>query len=62
MLAKVLEYFEAGVSVVCILDQVSETVQIHRDEELPQTLHNSDELYLPDVLGEIRVAVQRFFE
>jgi Uma2 family endonuclease len=62
VLAKVLEYFEAGVSVVCILDQVSETVQIHRDEELPRTLHNSDELYLPDILGEFRVSVQRFFE
>jgi Uma2 family endonuclease len=62
LLAKVLEYLEAGVSIVCILDQVSETVQIHREEELPQTLHNSDELHLPDVLGDFRVSVQRFFE
>jgi Uma2 family endonuclease len=62
VLAKVLEYLEAGVKVVCILDQVSETVQIHRDEELPRTLHNSDELHLPDVLGDFRVSVQRFFE
>jgi Uma2 family endonuclease len=62
VLAKVLEYLEAGVSVVCVLDQVSESVQIHRDEELPRTLHNSDELYLPDILGEFRVPVQRFFE
>jgi Uma2 family endonuclease len=62
VLAKALEYLEAGVSVVCILDQVSETVHIYRDEELPRTLHNSDELYLLDVLGEFRVSVQRFFE
>ena len=62
VLAKVLEYFEAGVSVVCVLDQVSETLQIHRDEELPRTLHNSDEFHLPDLLGDIRVPVQRFFE
>jgi Uma2 family endonuclease len=62
VLAKVLEYLEAGVSVVCVLDQVSEAVQIYRDEELPRTLHNSDELHLPDVLGDFRVAVQRFFE
>jgi Uma2 family endonuclease len=62
VLAKVLEYFEAGVSVVCVLDQVSETVQVHRDEELPRTLHNSDELHLPEFLGDLRVPVQRFFE
>ena len=62
MLAKVLEYLEAGVGVVCVLDQVSETLQIHRDEELPRTLHNSDELHLPGILGDFRVPVLRFFE
>jgi Uma2 family endonuclease len=60
--AKVSEYLAASVSIVCVLDQVSETVQIFRDEELPQTLHNSDELHLPDILGDFRVPVQRFFE
>ena len=62
VLAKVAEYLDAGVSVVCVLDQVSETVQIFRNEELRHTLHNSDELHLPDVLGDLRVPVQRFFE
>jgi Uma2 family endonuclease len=62
LLAKVIEYLEAGVSVVCTLDQVSEAVLIYRSEELPRTLHNSDELYLPEILGELRVSVQRFFE
>jgi Uma2 family endonuclease len=62
ILAKVAEYLEAGVSVVCVLDQVSETVQIFRNEELRHTLHNSDELHLPDILGDFRVPVQRFFE
>jgi Uma2 family endonuclease len=62
VLAKVAEYLEAGVSVVCVLDQVSETAQVFRNEELRQTLHNSDELHLPDVLGDLRVPVQRFFE
>jgi Uma2 family endonuclease len=62
VLAKVAEYLQAGVSVVCVLDEVSETVQVFRDEEFRHTLHNSDELHLPDVLGDFRVAVQRFFE
>src|SRR5262249_41258441 len=62
LLAKVSEYLEAGVSVVCLLDPVSETVQVYRAEELPQTLHGEDELYLPDILGELKVQVRRLFE
>jgi Uma2 family endonuclease len=61
MLAKVSEYLEAGVEVVCVLDEVSETLQVYRPNELPRTLHGEDELHLPDVLGDFRVAVQRFF-
>jgi Uma2 family endonuclease len=62
VLGKVVEYLDAGVTVVCVLDQVTETVQVFRQEELRHTLHNSDELHLPDILGDFRVAVQRFFE
>jgi Uma2 family endonuclease len=62
VLAKVSEYLDAGVTVVCVLDQISETVQVFRQDELRHTLHNSDELHLPDILGDIRVPVQRFFE
>jgi Uma2 family endonuclease len=62
VLAKVSEYLDAGVSVVCVLDQVSETAMVFRTEEFPQTLEGDDELHLPDVLGEFRVAVRRFFE
>ena len=62
ILGKVSEFLDAGVTVVCVLDQVSETVQVYRIDELPRTLHNSDELHLPDILGDFRVAVQRFFE
>jgi Uma2 family endonuclease len=62
LINKAGEYLEAGVSVVCLLDQVSETVQVYRADELPRTLHADDELYLPEILGELRVAVRRFFE
>ena len=62
LIIKAGEYLEAGVTVVCLLDQVSETVQVYRADELPQTLHADDELHLPDILGDLRVAVGRFFE
>ncbi len=62
LLAKAAEYLDAGVTVVCLLDQVSETVQIYRAEELPRTLDADDELHLPDILGELRIPVRRFFE
>ncbi len=61
VLAKVSEYLDAGVSVVCVLDQSSETVQVYRMEELPQTLHGDDDLHLPDILGDLQVPVGRFF-
>lgn len=62
LITKAGEYLEAGVTVVCLLDQVSETVQVYRADELPQTLHADDELHLPDILGDLHVAVGRFFE
>jgi Uma2 family endonuclease len=62
LITKAMEYLEAGVTIVCLLDQVSETVQVYRADELPRTLHNSDELDLPDILGELRIPVHCFFE
>jgi Uma2 family endonuclease len=62
LITKAGEYLEAGVAVVCRLDQVSETVQVYRADELPRTLDADDELHLPDVLGELRIPVRRFFE
>jgi Uma2 family endonuclease len=62
MIAKAGEYLEVGVTVVCLLDEVRETVMVLRGEEPPQTLHGDDELYLPDILGELRIPVRRFFE
>ncbi len=62
LLAKVGEYLNAGVTAVCVLDQKSETVQVYRAEELPLTLRGDEELHLPDILGDFRVPVRRFFE
>lgn len=62
LITKAGEYLEAGVSIVCLLDQLSETLQVYRADELPRTLHADDELHLPDILGELHVPVSRFFE
>jgi len=62
LITKAGEYLEAGVTVVCLLDQMSETVHVYRADESPRILQGDDELHLPDVLGELRVRVRRFFE
>jgi Uma2 family endonuclease len=60
--AKVGEYLEAGVTVVCVLDQMTERCLICRNEEAIQVLAAEQELILADVLPEFRVVVRRFFE
>ncbi|HTU90028.1 MAG TPA: Uma2 family endonuclease [Gemmataceae bacterium] len=62
ILAKVGEYLQAGVSVVCVLDQMTERCHVYRNEEPVQVLTAEQELTIPDVLPEFRVVVRRFFE
>jgi Uma2 family endonuclease len=59
---KVGEYLAAGVKVVCVADQQTETVQVFRDDEPSRTLTRGEDFTLPDVLGDFRVPVRRFFE
>jgi Uma2 family endonuclease len=61
MLAKVSEYLEAGVTVVCLVDEDTEKVHVFRVDEQPQILHGTDEFSLPDILGDFHVEVRRFF-
>lgn len=61
VLAKVTEYLDAGVSVVCVLDPAHETAYVYTDAP-PRQLNAADEFSLPDLLGEFRVPVRRFFE
>jgi Uma2 family endonuclease len=60
--AKVSEYLGAGVRVVIVLDAVSQTASVYRNEELQQIFHNSDELVVPEVLPGFAVAVSKLFE
>ncbi len=62
ILAKVAEYLQAGVSVVCVLDQMTATCWVYRADEPPLVLQANDEFHLPDILGDFRVPVSRFFE
>jgi Uma2 family endonuclease len=59
---KVGEYLGAAVRVVIVLDAVSQTASVYRQEELQQIFHNSDEVIVPEVLPGFAVAVRRLFE
>jgi Uma2 family endonuclease len=62
MLAKVAEYLGAGVTMVCVLDPVPETVHIYAAEHPPRVLAAEEDFTLPEILGDFRVPVHRFFE
>jgi Uma2 family endonuclease len=59
--AKAAEFLSAGVSVACVVDPDSRSVQVFRDDS-QQKLQGDDELTLPDVLPGFSVPVRRFFE
>jgi Uma2 family endonuclease len=59
---KVGEYLEAGVKVVCVLDQMTERCHVYRNEEENLVFTAEQELTIPDVLPDFRVIVRRFFE
>jgi hypothetical protein len=56
------EYLAAGVGVVCVIDVQTATAHRFSADEAPWTLSADDELRLPAILGEFRVAVRRFLE
>jgi Uma2 family endonuclease len=59
--AKVAEYLSAGVRSVCVLDDETKSIHAFHAERANEIFEATDELTLPDILGEFRVAVQRFF-
>ncbi len=59
---KVGEYLEAGVTLVCVLDQQTETVHVFHSDQAPRVVTADQELTLPEVLADFRVPVGRFFE
>ena len=61
VLAKVVEYLSAGVSVVCILDDPTDTVYVYTDDEAARVLTEDQLLTFPGVLPDFQVEVRRFF-
>lgn len=61
ILEKVAEYLRAGVTVVCVLDQMTEQCHVYRNVAPVQILAVEQELTIPDILPDFRVMVQRFF-
>jgi Uma2 family endonuclease len=62
ILAKVTEYLRAGVLKVVVLDPRSRNAHIFSANDEPVILGPDDELTLPEILGDFRVAAHRFFE
>lgn len=61
ILAKVAEWLDAGVSVVCVADQMTESVHVYQAEESVRIFTAEQELQLPPPLTEWRVKVGSFF-
>jgi Uma2 family endonuclease len=59
--ANVIEYLEAGVLVVVVLDPATASASVYRMDEIQQIFHNGDALTLPDVLPGFSVLVERLF-
>jgi Uma2 family endonuclease len=60
--AKVAEYLEADVLMVCVVDEQSQTAQLYHADLPPRILTLDEELTLPEVLGDFRVPVRLLFE
>jgi len=62
LLVKVNEYLEVGVTAVIVLDPEPRTAHIFRADRAPQQLGPDHDLTVPDILGDFRVKLARFFE
>jgi Uma2 family endonuclease len=62
IIAKVAEYLNAGVSVVCVLDPERTTATVYYPDHPEEILEADDTLTLPSVLPGFSTLVRRFFE
>jgi Uma2 family endonuclease len=61
VLTKVAEYLNAGVGVVCVLDDAGEAVHVFTDDDPVRVLTAGQTLTLPGILPDFQVVVRRFF-
>lgn len=62
VLAKVAEYLEVGVPVVCVLDPADRALHLYTPEGPSRRVGEGDELILSGALEGFRIAVGRFFD
>lgn len=62
VLAKVAEYLNIGVRVVCILDPNKSTIQLHRADGAIEILGEAQTLRLPEFSDSFAEPVSKFFE
>jgi Uma2 family endonuclease len=62
VLARVVEYLDAGVRAVVVLDDESRTAFLQLADRPPRLLGPDDDLTVPDILPGFAVAVRVFFE
>jgi Uma2 family endonuclease len=60
--AKVVEYLDAGVTTVCVLDPAAEAVYAYNNDLPDRVFRAEEEFTLPEVLGDFRTPVRLFFE
>jgi Uma2 family endonuclease len=62
VLAKVAEYLEAGVTFVIVLDDHHRQAHVYGSDRQVRVLNSDDDLTIPEVLGDFRTRVDKFFE
>lgn len=60
-IAKMLEYLNAGVQAVAIIDPEVESVVVYRQKKRPETFEKGQTLVIPDILPGFEVPVAKFF-
>jgi Uma2 family endonuclease len=61
LLNKIAEYLDAGVGVVCVADESTQSVYVYRQGD-NFSVASVQELHLPELHPAFRVPVRRFFE
>jgi Uma2 family endonuclease len=61
ILKKIGEFLDMGVGVVCVVDEMTKSINVYR-AEANGAISFDQELILPELHADFRIAVRRFFE
>ena len=62
VISKAAEYLEAGVKIVCVLDEQTHSARLYTSDAPEQVISADQDLTFPDILPGFTVKVGRFFE